>query len=364
MQALIATDLEFRALALQGMLSELGVDCPRGSIVSLQDASAALRTKSFDVVIVICPPAYSDSVRVVSALRMGTKAPMLAAGSISQVGDILNLIRAGATDYLDLEGNVASDLANIVRRLQIAQPGQDGKLTCLLSSSGGCGASTLAVNLGASLATHEHPVCLLDLNFRGGDLAVLLNAQPRHTLVDLCCQGQRLDEAMFQQSLVQHSPSLKLLAAPPYLTRFSGIDLDAVDRVVRMARAAFRHLLIDLEDTSHPEQSQAIRTCDQLIVLLRMDFPCLLRARRLLDKLREEDIDFQKIRLIANRVGNAKSLSQKQAVEALGMPVFYCLPEDEAVMLTSVNVGNPVVFEAPHSKISKAYRKLAELIAL
>ena len=365
MQALIAADFEHRAIPLQAMLAELGVDCPRTNILSANEAVNVLRSgKSFDVVIALCSDKYNDAVRLVTQLNATTRIPLIAAGMTAHVNEILNLIRAGANDYLDLHGNVAADLATILARLRSDHSTHDGHATCILSSSGGCGASTLAVNLAASLGAPEQPACLIDLNFRGGDLATLLNIRPRHTLVDLCCQGQRLDEVMFQQSLVQHSPALKLLAAPPLLTRFTGIDLDSVATVLRMARAAFRHLVIDLEDSSHPEQAHAVRACDKLVVLLRMDFPCLLRARRLLDDLREEGIDLAKVRLVANRFGNTKSLSQKQATEALGMPVFHCLPDDEGVMLASVNVGNPAVLETPTAKISKAYRKLAELIAI
>ncbi|WP_425613999.1 CpaE family protein [Anatilimnocola sp. NA78] len=364
MQALIVSDVEARALPLQVSLTELGVDCPRSSILRVAEAIAALRAgKTFELVLLVCPENYSEAIRQVALFRQVTRTPLLVAGSTSQVNEILGLIRSGASDYLDLQGNVAADLTTIVRRLRTEHTGSEGRLTCVLSSSGGCGASTLAVNLAASLGTLEAPACLVDLNFRGGDLATLLNSRPRHTLVDLCCQGQRLDEAMFQQALVHHSPTLKLLAAPPLLTRFSGIDLDAVAHVLRLARTSFRHLLVDLEDTSHPEQAHAIRSCDQLLILLRLDFPCLLRARRIVDELRDDGVEANKIRLIVNRLGNPKSLSQKQAVEALGMPIFHSLPDDDSVMLTSVNVGNPAVLEVPTAKISKAYRKLAEMLA-
>jgi pilus assembly protein CpaE len=366
MQALLATDLDHHANPkLQSSLSELGVDCPRLNQMGILEAMTLLRSnKTFELVVVVCPNDTAVAVRTISQMRALTAAPILVAGVKSQVNEILSLIRAGATDYLDLQGNMAADLTVILSRMRATHASKGGTLTCVLSSSGGCGASTLAVNLGASLGTVESPACLIDLNFRGGDLSTLLNARPRHTLVDLCCQGQRLDEEMFQQSLVHASPILKLLAAPPLLSRFSGIDLDAVTNVLEMARSAFRHLVVDLEDSFHPEQSLAIRSCDQLLILLRLDFPCLLRARLIVDGLREDGIDPSKIRLIANRIGNSKSLSPQQTVDALGMPVFHCLPDDVGVMLTSVNVGNPVVLEAPAAKISKAYRKLAELIAI
>ncbi|WP_254509782.1 AAA family ATPase [Anatilimnocola floriformis] len=364
MQALIVTESEPRALVLAATLTHLGVDCPRSQIVGLQRALALLREgKSFPLLVADCPEQYSEAINLITQLRAATTVPLVAAGSTSRVNEILSVLRAGATDYVDLQGNVAADLKLILTRLRAEQAGQHGRMVCVLSSSGGCGASNLAANLGAALGNGNAPACLVDLNFRGGDLATLLNVQPRHTLVDLCCQGQPLDEVVFQQALVHCSPALKLLAAPPLLTRFNGIDLDAVCEVLRMARSAFRQLVVDLEDTSHPEQSHAIRCCDELLILLRLDFPCLLRARRILDELQQSGIDPGKIRLIASRVGSAKALSQKQVIEALGQPVYHCLPEDESVMLTSINVGNPAVLEAPRAAISRAYRKLAEMIA-
>lgn len=365
MQALIVSEIEQRGQSLAATLTELGVDCPRSQVVGLQRALGLIREgKTFSLIVADCPEQYGDAIQLITQLRTATAIPLVAAGSTSRVNEILSLLRSGATDYADLQGNIVADLKQILTRLRSEQGGQHGRMTCVLSSSGGCGASNLATNLGAALGTGPAPACLVDLNFRGGDLATLLNVQPRHTLVDLCCQGQLLDEAVFQQALVHCSPALKLLAAPPLLTRFSGIDLDAVAEVLRMARGSFRQLVVDLEDTLHPEQAHAIRCCDQLLILLRLDFPCLLRARRIMNELQQAGVDPAKLLLVASRVGGAKSLSQKQVVEALGQPVFHCLPEDESVMLTSVNVGNPAVLETPRSRISQAYRKLAELIAL
>jgi pilus assembly protein CpaE len=365
MQVAIVTEAEQLATTLVAQLNELGVECPRSNIVTSSRAITMLNEgKTLSLLLVDCSGDYQDAVQLLTQLRGATTIPLVATGNSSRVNEILGLLRCGATDYVDLQGNVTAELKVILNRIRAELGSKHGQMTCILASSGGCGASNLATNLAAALGTSEAPACLVDLNFRGGDLAALLNVQPRHTLVDLCCQGQPLDEVVFQQALVHCSPSLKLLAAPPLLTRFGDIDLDAVSEVLRMARSSFKQLVVDLEDMSHPEQTYAIRSCDQLLVLLRLDFPCLVRARRILDELQQAGIDTAKIRLIASRVGNAKLLSQKQVVKALGLPVFHCLPEDEGVMLTSINVGNPAVLETPKARISLAYRKLAEMIAL
>jgi pilus assembly protein CpaE len=365
MIVLVSGNDEVLGFELQEGLQRAGQACSRADVLSLEAARTLLRgghpaTRVF----VVAGSGLDRLADAVRQLRVATRAPLVAVSRGGPVAQVLDVIRAGASDYLDAQGNLCTELPALLARLREREGGapQRGKTICVAAASGGCGASTLAVNLAAALAGPGRAACLIDLNVRGGDLATLLNLQPQHTLVDLCFQGQRLDETMFQHALLPHPGHMALLAAPPVLGDQGGVDSEVVAQVCSLATDLFPHVVIDLEDVVHREQARAVRDCDLLLVALRFDFPCILRTRRLLDFVREGGIPAEKIRLVANRCGQIGELPQRKAVEALGLPLFHSLPEDHAVMLASVNVGNPVVLEAPHSKVSKAFRRLAELV--
>lgn len=365
MIALIATNDEARAVGLQERLHRAEIDCPRSSIVSVPMAKNLLKAgKSVDLLFVMDGEGTQQLTENIRALRTATAAAIVAVGPDAATEHVLSAIRAGACDYINAGGNLDSDVPAVVTRLRAAIPAESsaGTTICIVAASGGCGVSTLAVNLSVCLGRAQQECCLIDLKVRGGDLATLLNLRGQHTIVDLCFQGERLDETMFRQTLLPHTGHVKLLAAPPLLSDQGNIDSQVVAQVFALAGKSFPYVVIDLEDVVHREQARAVRDCHALLIVLRLDFPCIVRTRRLLDYLREAEIDMNKVKLVVNRVGNVSLLPRKQALEALGAPIFHVLPEDEKAMLTSVNVGNPVVLEAPQSPIAKAYRRLAELL--
>jgi len=49
------------------------------------------------------------------------------------------------------------------------------------------------VNLAAVVARRQKACGLLDFHFRGGDISVLLNVKPRHTVLDLLGQRDTID---------------------------------------------------------------------------------------------------------------------------------------------------------------------------
>src|SRR5205807_342732 len=90
-----------------------------------------------------------------------------------------------------------------------------GRFLAVLSCSGGCGASTLAVNIAAVLARDNGMCGLIDLKPGRGDLPALLDLRPQFHLADVCRNVARLDRALFEKTVVRHSSGIHLLAAPP-----------------------------------------------------------------------------------------------------------------------------------------------------
>lgn len=367
MKAILVGDNDERAIAFQGQLARGGVECSRASILSFEAARTLLQAgQPVDLLFLLAGgegwPRLTEQVR---SLRSIGRAALIAVGHGGEAPQVLQLIRAGAADYLDLAGDLEHDLGALLDRLRVATGGTQrrGQSICVVAASGGCGTSSVVVNLGAALASAAEPCCLIDLQVRGGDLATLLNLRPQHTLVDLCKQGQRVDASMFRQTLLAHPSHLQLLAAPSVLDDYRSIAAHVVSQVCDLARSTFPYVLIDLEDVVHSEQSRSVLDCDHLIVVLRLDFPCLLRTRRMLGHLRDSGVDTAKVRLVANRNGSSAALSPKKVTEALGLPIFHSLPDDQAAMLVAANVGNPVVLESPHAAVSKSFKRLAQLLA-
>jgi MinD-like ATPase involved in chromosome partitioning or flagellar assembly len=83
------------------------------------------------------------------------------------------------------------------------------------SSKGGCGKTTIATNLGATLAAGgERTVCIVDLDLAFGDVAISVQLDPAKTIVDALPMAGHLDETGAASLLTRYQPNLEMLLAP------------------------------------------------------------------------------------------------------------------------------------------------------
>jgi pilus assembly protein CpaE len=285
---------------------------------------------------------------------------ILAVGPVAEPRLILRALNAGADQYVD-EYELETSLEAALRRLQNRDDTatDEGRLTVVLACAGGSGASTVATNLAVLLAGEFQKAVLIDLKPGANDLAALLDLKPNHTLADLCTNAQRMDQGMFENCLVRHASGVHLLAAPQKFRDISMVTPAALSQGVKLARALFPQVVVDLQDCYHEEQIVALRQADRVLLVLRLDFTSLRNARRILQQLDAANVSRMRLELIANRTGQASELPAAQAETALGMKIAYQIPDDSKTVNQCNNVGVPLVSEAPTSKIAKALVRIA-----
>jgi len=352
---------QFRLIA-----TRRGLECPPGLALSYESALKQLVSPQgvCDLIFLNCAIPSEDAAALIHRLRRQSQALVVAVGHGIPAEQVLRLIRCGACDYLDLRQpqGLEDDLLAMLGRLRQESSGGSGKgrLISITSASGGCGVSTLAVNLSIALARRMGSCGLVDLKLRGGDLAVLMNMMPRHTLADVCKQRDQMDATLIDQSLCSHPSGVRLLASPPFLENHGKFDAETIAKAIRLIQAAFPQVIVDVEDVFHREQQETLLASDHVIAVMRLDFPCLLRTQRMLQYLETVGVPSGNIHLVVNRFGLDTQISQKQCCEALGRSISSFLPEDYEAMISAVNVGNPVLLEVPSAKVSKAILTMSE----
>jgi pilus assembly protein CpaE len=358
MHGLIVCDQAVLGQDLHELLSRLAVEVPRSSILSLEGAVRAVEHErpTFDLVFVALSRIEDAGLAAIRRLALLPGSKIVVVGPADDPKQILAAIHAGASDYLDTSGNLSDELRRII---QLVTQGRTaarapGRVITVTSASGGAGASVLASNLAAALASNGGNCGLLDFDLRGGDLAALLNLKPQHSVVDLCRNAAKLDAAMFEQSLTQHASGVHLLAAPPLIDDMHEVTVESINRIIELAVRRFSYSVVDLEDHFHKEQVRLLHLSDRIFLLLRLDFICLQNVLRCLDHMRRMGIDTTRVELVANRCGQAKELSFQQAEEALGCKVGLRIPDDAKTINTTVNTGVPAVLEWPSSRVAKA----------
>src|SRR6185436_8948194 len=109
---------------------------------------------------------------------------------------LLEAMQVGARHFL-LKKSVPADLSNVLHRLcpesnVVAQ----GAAVTVLSAGGGCGATTVAVNLAAELQaldTDSRPALVADLDAHYGAVATYLGVDGEHGIYDLLTRAGALD---------------------------------------------------------------------------------------------------------------------------------------------------------------------------
>src|SRR5687768_8074704 len=129
-------------------------------------------------------------------------------------------------------------------------PVREGKIFTFYSAKGGAGSTTLACNVAVALkrATGKE-VALFDCGLLFGDVGVVLNLNPRSTIVDLIPQMEAhpgpLDPEFLSQMMVPHASGVKVLLAPSSPEKAELVTAEHVQRVLVALRDQFDYVVID-----------------------------------------------------------------------------------------------------------------------
>lgn len=347
-------------LQLREMLQSR-LKCLPPNLVALEQGEEVLARNPVDMLVVVLSPFPDRALNLVRKVRSQVAGSVLAVGLASDSKLILRALHEGADHYLD-EAELEPQLEAVLQRLQIKEEGirqPAGRVMALLGSSGGTGASTLAVNLAGVLAREVGRCALIDLKPGIGDLAALLDVKPTHNLADLCLNAARMDRAMFESALVLHPSGVHLLAPPQMYEDIRLVTAQGVNKTISLARDSFRFTVVDLEDCYHEEQVAVLRQSEFVLVVFRLDFTSLRGTKRILDYLDQAGIGGERVRLVINRYGQAKELPLSQAEDALGRKITSLVPDDPKSINAANNAGEPVVFRTPSSKVAQSIVHLA-----
>ena len=233
----------------------------------------------------------------------------------------------------------------------------------VMGAVGGAGATTVSVEIGATLAACDNGKrgCLIDLNLADGAAAAYLGVTPNMRLdgADL----ERIDAAILDAYCTPVSEGFDLLASPRSPRAFDFATPQAVMRVLEVAAQTYDWLVIDLPRRRNSWTLDIISGCDEILVVSELTVPALVAARELLREIEEELPDRRTPQVILNRMsgrllGPAPTL--REAQKALSREALATITSDWESAAKSVNLGGPILYRQPRSRIVK---DVADLIA-
>jgi len=330
-----------------------------------------------DVVIVSLDSDQNKAQTLIGQLaQVSPDLPILAASSKGDGQAILQALRNGAREFLT-QPVVLEELLKALQRVRPrADAHQNGEangrggatppvqqVISVLGSRGGVGCTSLAVNLGATLAQQAgHSVALVDLDLALGDADVALDLMADYTLADVAMNVERLDMQFLRRSLSKHSCGLSLLPHPVQMEDIGLIREDSLQRIIGLLRASFTHLVLDLSKSFGPTDVTALRSSDVILLVAQLELSSLRNVVRMMQTLNNDAQLAEKVKVVLNGVGGETEITLKKAEETIGKPVYWQLPGDAKLMTESRTQGAPLVLHAPRSKLQLSFAGLAQAL--
>lgn len=348
-------------------LRELLLTFDRVKIVAEVDDSALLVSSvtqfPVDVVLVNLDPSPENTLPLVADLAANHKQLAVFATSRSTDGPlILKAMRMGVREFFPLP----LDRATVAEALEKVSAGRtntkpSGKLITVVGTAGGVGATTIAANLGVELAAlTKKTVTTVDLDYRFGQVATLLDITPTYTLADLCGSPEALEPSVITRALMQHPSGLRVLARPnnfPEADTITGAScMGVVSNLLEMNEYVVTDgpLRFDMGATS------VLSISDVNLLVVQMLVPCVRNAMRILDSMRQHGFNLDRTKLVCNRVGReAGHLTPENVSETLGLEVYATIPDDWATVSAAVNLGEPLSSYGPKSRARLAIEEIA-----
>ena len=342
---------------------------------SIEEASSTI--ESGDLRMLLLGPSYSTGESMDAIRNLHNQDPALVMMMVADevTSDLLrSAMRAGVSDVLEtpldepkIEAAVEQFAHDVIKRRRAvrAEPEttERGRIVTISSAKGGSGKTVMATNMALLLDRFDDKkVVLVDADLQFGDVCLLLQIEPRFTMVNASHELHHLDAEMLDSLLTEHPSGLKVLAAPLEPAFADDITTAGLMQMLDILQESYDYVVVDTASMLDELLLSLIEKSDDVLMVVDMDLPSLKNAKLALETLRLLKFSTANIRLVMNRSNAKNKLNDKEIEGALRMEIAASVPSDASVPM-SVNEGRPVVETEPKSKVARGFERVAELVA-
>ena len=234
------------------------------------------------------------------------------------------------------------------------------QMIAVMGARGGSGATMVAINLAATLASLSYTTTLVDLDMDQGHVGAYLNQKNNHGVNALAALPDNEIAEQLPEFLLPHSQNLRLLLAQMNLTsRFPHLSGPQTAVLMNTLRQTNQFVVVDLGIRSKEISRAVLGQADHILVCLRPERIALAAARQLLAQLKESLPEPATLSALMLDFNDGKVQLPRTAVEGfLNHPLLATLTIPSAELTRAVNQARPIIQLGGQTQTGNHFRQL------
>jgi pilus assembly protein CpaE len=267
--------------------------------------------------------------------------------------EIQRVYRAGARQVVQLPLD-QEDFHHALKSIamQIDRGGSGHQVFAVAGVTGGCGATTLAINLAYEIAQqHQRHTVLAELTMQVGALTAMLDIRPQITLPYLLREIQRVDDLLIEKALVPYGDRLRILAGANEVGSVPDVDPHKISRILDALKKASVVTVLDVPGTFNDTDCSVLYSADHVILVGLQNVPSV-RALKLFCEMFPEERLNHSLWVAINRYNpHLKGYTRTELKEMLGTPNLVTISNDYQAAIRAMNHGEPLRKATPETPI-------------
>ncbi len=288
--------------------------------------------------IIILDPALPDltGLELITRLRQDrrtSKVMLIVLSSRDDPQEMNTLLNAGCSEYLVKSSQTLQKLSELLPRFAAGEnpvPIKRGRLFVFLSAKGGTGTSSLCANIAMSLASEDtdRKVALVDLVLPIGSIAHIVGyGDPLNLATATTLDPGQITPEYFKDNL-PYIPGwyFNLLAGAPDPESANKLSGDRISEIVNAIVESYDFVFVDLGRSLSRISMPIIQKAEIIVLILSTDLATADLTLTVLEYLKTQGVDPNRIYLIQNRAVGLEGLTKAELEKKLGLSIGVTMP--------------------------------------
>lgn len=281
---------------------------------------------------------------------------------------VLKAMQAGARHFMR-KSSIASELDTVLRGMltyEVETPVWPGKVVSVLSCSGGCGATTVAVNLANELQLlTAKQVLIIDLDDHYGSVGPYLGLQGDYGIAHVLGRDAVIDRHLIESSVVSYTDGVDVLLSPAVATadKLDEVKYENLGRAIAVCRESHDYVVIDAPRLPKRVLADLAPASQVVLVVFQLTVKDIDLARSTISFLADRGLSRERIIPVANQVWKrGPFLKLREGRQAIGADSICSIRNNVRKAVKSINRGRPLASVARWSKLRRDFHKLATIV--